>query len=473
MFYQEEEREMEWNSTWEDPLTSYVKHFAGLIGDQRTGTTFGEIVKGIIASGSLICHRIAAQSAELSRGKKGSQRVIRLATGQSTQRSQLDAEQLTQRLREVAVEQLAQAPEDDVWLIADSSDLRKPYAEVMPYLMQVRDLEKQLVPGYRTLNVIGLTPGRRGLVYHRLISSQAPEFVSEPAEVQQALSTVSQALTALKAHKSVTWLLDSGFDDVAVWRTIWEQDEHLVVRLYHADRKITFQDQQGHWQEGDIAQASKHVRPLARVETSLRVKRGKQVRPKQQPVPVEVAACPVRVSYWSNVRRPGGKGQLVSKVVWLVQVRVVGVDWEPWLLLTDWPVVDAQSATRIFGMYRQRWSVEDAFKFLKTALGWEEVQLLDWQGLRTLLALGWVAAGFLFERGVSFDWVEVQLLARLGGWEPHKDRLPGKLTLQRGLSRLLEMLTTQALLSDYATHHQGLPPRIAALLHGWQPPGNL
>jgi hypothetical protein len=141
---------MEWNTTWENPLTSYVKQFAGLIGDRRTAKTFGEIVKGIIGAGSLICQRIAGQSAELSKGKKGSQRVIRLATGQSTQRSELDAEHLTKRLREVAVQQLEQAPEDEVWLIADSSDLRKPYAEVMSYLMQVRDLDEQLVPGYRT-----------------------------------------------------------------------------------------------------------------------------------------------------------------------------------------------------------------------------------------------------------------------------------------------------------------------------------
>jgi hypothetical protein len=83
---EEEERQMEWKTTWEDPLTSYVKHFDGLIGDQRTRKTFGEIVKGIIAAGSLICQQIASQSAELSKGKKGSQRVIRLATGQSTQR---------------------------------------------------------------------------------------------------------------------------------------------------------------------------------------------------------------------------------------------------------------------------------------------------------------------------------------------------------------------------------------------------
>lgn len=267
---------MEWNSTWEDPLTSYVKRFDGLIGDQRTRKTFGEIVKEIIGAGSLICQRIAAQSAELSKGKKGSQRVIRLATGASTHRSELDAEHLTKRLREVGVEQLEQAPEDGLWLIADSSDLRKPYAVVMPYLMQVRDLDEQLVPGCRTFNVIGLTPERRGLLYHRLFSSHAPDFVSEPAEVQEALQTVSQALVPLKEHKTVTWSLNSGFDDVAVWRTIWEQHEHVVSRIYHTDRTVAFQDRQGQWHEGDMAQARAHLRPLARVETTMEVKRGRQ-----------------------------------------------------------------------------------------------------------------------------------------------------------------------------------------------------
>lgn len=463
---------MEWNTTWDDPLTRYLKPFAGLIGDKRTKQTFGETVRGIIAAGSLICQQIAAQSAELSQGKKGSQRVIRLATGVSTQRSELDAEHLTECLREVGVQELEQAPEEEVWLIADSSELRKPYAEAMPYLMQVRDLDEQLVPGYRTLNVIGVTPGRRGLLYHRLFSSQAPDFVSEPAEVQRALSTVSQALGPLKAHKTVTWLLDSGFDDIAVWRTIWEQQEHVVVRLYHTDRKVLFQDRQGVWQQGDISEATSALRPLARVETSMAVKRGKQVRPKKQPVQVDLAACPLQVSYWSNVRRKG-PGQLLTREVWLLQVRVLGTDWEPWLLLTDWPVTDADSAIRIFVMYRQRWSVEDSFKFLKTCLGWEEVQVLDLRGIRTLVALGWVAAGFLFNLGVSFEWAEVQLLAKLGGWEPHKGRRPGKITLHRGLARLLEMLATQAMLSSYATEHHGLPSKFAAFLRAWHPPGDL
>jgi|SRR5258708_6529087 hypothetical protein len=197
-------------------------------------------------------------------------------------------------LREVAVEQLEQAPEEEVWLIADNSDLRKPYAEAMPYLMQVPDLEGELVPGYRTINVPGVTPGRRGLLYHHLFSSRTPDFVSEPAEVQEALEKVSQALTPLKDRKTITWLLDSGFDDAAVWRTIWQAREHLVCRVYHLERLVSFQDRTGQWQESNLGQARGQMQLLARVQTTLVAKRGTQPRAKKQQAEVEIAACPVR-----------------------------------------------------------------------------------------------------------------------------------------------------------------------------------
>jgi hypothetical protein len=138
-------------------------------------------------------------------------------------------------------------------------------------------------------------------------------------------------------------------------------------------------------------------------------------------------------------------------------------------LITDWPVEDAESAVRIFRMYRQRWAVEDSFKFTKHVLGWEEVQLLDLEGIRTLVALAWVAAGFLYELGVTLEWEEVRLLARLGGWAERKDNPPGKIVLTRGLRRLMDMLMTQAFLERYRQEHGGLPPRIAEWI-GESPP---
>jgi len=112
-------------------------------------------------------------------------------------------------------------------------------------------------------------------------------------------------------------LLDSGFDDVAVWRTIWEANEHLLCRVYHQERLVSFQDQQGQWQQGKVEQARGQMRPLARVQTTLVAKRGKQPHAKKQPVEVEVAACPLRVSYWTGVRRKQ-PGERVTREVWLV-----------------------------------------------------------------------------------------------------------------------------------------------------------
>jgi hypothetical protein len=452
------------------PMAEYLGHFAGLIGDKRTGETFGEVVRGIINAGSLVCQRVAAHSSLLSGVKDGGQRVIRFAKGESTKRSEIDAEHLVDALCQRGVEQLAGSETDELWLIADPSDLRKPYASEMPDLMQVRDLDGKLVPGYRTLNVLGVTPGRRGILYHRLFSSVEEGFVSEPIEIQRCLQSVSQAVRPLKERMAVSWIVDRGFDDVAVWRTIWEQEEHLVCRIFHDERLVTFQTLDGKWREGDVAEAQKHLRPMASAQAEMMVRRGRQKKAKRQRVTAEIRSCPLRLTYDTNVRREG-EGEEVHKDIWLVEVKIPRSTWKPWLLITDWPVETAESAVRIFRMYRQRWAVEDSFKFTKDVLGWEEVQLLDLKGIRTLLALAWVAAGFLYELGVTLEWEEVRLLARLGGWVERKDNPPGKIVLTRGLHRLMDMQMTQAFLDHYREEHGALPPRIAAWLGETPPPG--
>jgi hypothetical protein len=457
---------MQWQRNWTTPFGGYLHHFSELIGDKRTLETLTEMVRGIISAGSLVCRKIASCSPILSEVKDGAQRVIRFAKGQSTQRSEVDAAHLTERLRSRGLAHLREVESKELWLILDSSDLRKPYAQEMPALMEVRDLNGNLVPGYRTVNVLGIAPKRRAILYHRLFSSQEDGFTSEPLEMQQALQMVSQALQPWKeaqAELVVSWIMDSGMDDVAIWRTIWEQQEHVVCRLKHFQRLVEFVDQEGEWQEGNIEQAREHLRLLAKTKTSMRVRVGRQRRPKMQPVEVEIRVCPIRVTYDLQVRRNKPE-EIVSKPLWLIEVRLPDAHLKPWLLITDRPVTGPASARHVFYMYRQRWAVEDAFKFTKNCLGWEDVQLLDLEGVRTLVALAWVAAGFLYELGINLEWPEVQLLARLGGWVRRKDRPPGKIVITRGLRRLMEAMTTQAFLDQYIDEHGALPPRIAAIM---------
>ncbi len=96
--------------------------------------------------------------------------------GETTTRSPFDADDLIARLRGRGVEQLR--GESGIWVILDGSDIRKPYAQVMEGLQPVKRLSGGgMIPGYRTINAIGIGMERRGLLYHHLFSSTADDFV--------------------------------------------------------------------------------------------------------------------------------------------------------------------------------------------------------------------------------------------------------------------------------------------------------
>lgn len=451
---------MELRATEADALATYLSYYDSLIGDRRTRTLFQGTIKGIIGSESLVCAQIAAQSPVLAARPNSRQRIRRLAKQESTKRSTLDAASLTGRLRQRSIESLHD--DDEVWVLADGSDLRKPYARQMEALQLVQTVDKQrLINGYRTLNAVAIGRTRRGILYHRLFSANEDDFISESHEVQTALQTMIEATQPLQVI--VIYAMDSGFDDIAVWGTIWEAQQHLVCRLQHMNRIVERQDIAGTWQPISVKRAADYCQQFAVVETELPVQKRGQHSTKLQRVTARVSACPIRVTYQVDVRtKPDGAQR--QKTVWLVRVVLDDVNWEPWYLVTDLPVTDADSATKVFRIYRQRWAIEDAFKMTKECLGWEEVQVLSIDAVRTLVALGWVAAGFIYELGVTFDDVEIRLLARLGGFEEHKDRRPGKIILMRGLRRLFDMAAAEAILADEIATYGQLPPRIAAML---------
>jgi hypothetical protein len=296
------------------------------------------------------------------------------------------------------------------------------------------------------------------LLYHHLFSSTADDFVSESVEVQTALAAVGEALAPLAAD--VTYAMDAGFDDIAVWDTIWGQGAHLVCRVRERDRPV---HRAAELPACHLRECAAQLRPLAQVEAEMVVRKVGQPREKLQPVTAVVAACPLTLRY-RHAARMAAPGEWRERALWLVEVRLEQIANEPWWLLTDRPVETADAATEVFRIYRQRWAIEDAFKVGKQCLGWEEVQVLDFEAVRLLVALGWVAAGFLYELGVTLEREEVRLLRRLGGGEERADRPPGKIVLTRGLRRLLDVFATEAILAAHIKEHGALPPRIAAIL---------
>ncbi|MDP9369846.1 MAG: transposase, partial [Chloroflexota bacterium] len=280
--------------------------------------------------------------------------------GETTKRTELDPDRLVAKLQVHGVERLRGEP--TIWVVLDGSNLRKPHAERMECLQQVKRLDRQgTVPGYPTLNVLGLGKERRGLLYHTTYSSAAPAFLSEPAEVRAAIRSVGAALKPLSAE--VTAILDSGFDDQAVWGEVWDQGWHLVCRLKHRDRLVRPVPAAP---ACHLAALAPRLRPLARVEAEMVVQKVGQPRPKLQPTTATVAAVPLVVT--ARRHTPAGEVER-ERGCWLVEVRWAHVKAEPWWLITDRPVETADQAAEIFRMSCQRWAIEEAFKVAKQCLG--------------------------------------------------------------------------------------------------------
>ena len=382
----------------------------------------------------------------------------RFVRGETTQRSTLDPDAIIAALREIGQARLRDA--EHLWLVLDGSDLRKPHAQEMECLQPVLPLAgKRTVPGYPTLTLLGIgRHGVRGLLDHRLYSSQAEDFVSVPSLTRQVIRTVGAALADWPMP--ITLIMDRGFDDQAILETAWAERWHLVWRVKHTDRKVRSGADQPERRLDDLA--AQTLRPVGTLTAELLVRKVGQARPKRQPVTVRLRACPVLLPT-TYMPEPGEPEERRDRPCWLVEVALDRVATPPWLLLTDHPVTTAEMAETIFRMYAQRWAIEDTFKLAKDALGQESVQVLGYEAVRRLDALAWVAVGYLCEMGVGLDWAEVRLLRRLGGGEDRANRPVGKAVLLRGLQRLLDLLTTQALL-DQARRQGGLPPGIAALL---------
>lgn len=437
----------------------YLSAFDILIGDERTKRTFRGVIEGIIGGGSLRATVIARFSPIMAAIKNAERRVRRLAEGESTKRSNLDAVSVTSVMREQGAAELME--EEELTIVMDGMELRRPGAHAQENLMEVKALEGGLVNGYRSINVLGMgQDNARGLLYHQVFSSTAPDFLSEPLEVEKAVEETEKALAGFGGDK--TWAIDRGFDNDDVWWKMWEYpNSHMVVRVYHFERIVEYQTAEGQWEERYLDATFKHLQHYATIETELEVRLRGQKHAKRQKVQVELSAVPLRVYAPEDKTR--------TKQVWLVRATIVGAACDPWYLLTDWPVNDADSALRVFIFYRRRWAVEDVFKFIKTSFGVEDVQMLGFEAIRNLVAYAWVAAGFLFHLGLTLEQPEVRLLATLGGWQERDNRPPGKQIITRGLSRLINLTATETILHAYVTQQGDLPPFVKQFLlnHGY------
>jgi hypothetical protein len=277
-------------------------------------------------------------------------------------------------------------------------------------------------------------------------------------ESRRWVETAEAARTTLSAAARVTVVADRESDFYAAWARVPQGDDfHMLVRAT-CDRAVvgggTLSDVVARWQVVD-------QRPVALPATHKRAAR-KTV---------------LSLSFGAvEVLRPDGadlrdlpRSQKLRLVEVIEREPPAGVEPIHWRLLTSHQVDDAAAAWQIVDWYRQRWTIEQLFRLMKTqGLRIEDSQLADAAGLIKLTAIAARAATVILQMvqarhgasaepaAIAFTPPEIAVLDSLGG------KLEGKTAAQK---------------NPHPAHSLAWAAWIIAKLGGWngyaraKPPG--
>ena len=104
------------------------------------------------------------------------------------------------------------------------------------------------------------------------------------------------------------------------------------------------------------------------------------------------------------------------------------------LLSTNYTISNYQQALGIYRIYLKRATIEGVFKFIKNALGWEDLQVRDWESIKNIIALTFFIGGYFYavEPDLAHNPV-MEWLCKLGGGK-------GKITRHYFLEGLKNLL---------------------------------
>ena len=343
-----------------DKLRAQIHQFSGIISPHfsKPKTKFLEqMLLGIAASQDCKLSRIARALGEPIALKKTEERLSRHLAEPGLGR-QVQAQIVAQAARRIGEETL---------IVIDPTDLRKPYAQAMPYLATVRDGSTgQLATGYWCGVALACEPASRKVtpLLQQLWSAHAPDFVSENTQLLQMMDTIAGA-----TNRRGMYVLDRGGDRSQLYLPMLARGLRFIVRLV-GDRHLLVR---GRLRSArDLAGGT----PLRWAETVVRETSGGE---KKQHLQYGFRA----------VKLPGRVPTPLTLVV------VHGFGQEPMLLLTNLEVKAARrSVWRVVRGYLTRWLVEETIRFIKQSYQLEDLRVLCYERLRNLAALVMASAYF-------------------------------------------------------------------------------
>jgi len=340
-------------------LRAQLVKFSGIFSPRFTkpqGAFVAEMIYGIQASQDVKLSAIGRALNEPIALQKTTERFSR----------HLKVPGMAQVLNEQIVAHAAARVRQDTLIVIDPTDVRKTYAEHMPYLATVRDGSSgQLVPGYWACVAVACDPHQRRVtpLHQRLWSAEAPDFISKNEQLLQVIDTIRNPTQGRGIY-----VMDRGGDRIKLFTALLDRKLRFIFRLV-GDRMLVYRGREQTAAElgRDCALHFAESVIKADLETEKRLHLEYGMRP---------------------VKLPGRDEQL-----YLVVVR--GFGEEPLLLLTNVALQPTRkSLWAIVQGYIARWLVEETIRFIKQSYQVEDIRVLHYERLRNLMALVLAAVYF-------------------------------------------------------------------------------
>jgi len=320
-----------------------------------------EVLYGIQARGSVRLSEIARSLKESTGLKKVIERLGR----------QLERPGLREQVRANHLREAARWIDEDTLLVVDPTDLTKPYGRKMEHLAQVRDgSEKKLAPGYWCMTVVATRRQSAQVVplYQELYSQEAPDFRSENQEILKAI----EAVEAVTGGRGV-WVMDRGGDRRNLLVPSLRKGRQLLVRLEGARHLLVGK---GKGEQKRAARELADAMPLPYRQSVVR----------EGPERENIRRLRFGVR---RVRLPELPKMTLSLLV------IKGFGKHPLMLLTSLRAGRSRrSVWRLVQAYLSRWRVEETIRFVKQSYQLEDIRLLRYERLRTMVTLVMAAAYF-------------------------------------------------------------------------------
>lgn len=257
--------------------------------------------------------------------------------------------------------------QDETLIVVDPTDIRKFYAQKMPFLATIRDgSEKELAEGYWACAAVACERASHRVVplHLRLWSQDAPDFKSENDEIL----AVVDAIRACAGTRGV-YVIDRGGDRNAFFNPFLDNGLRFIIRLV-GDRHLV-------WRGKPVEAEALAQRCPMRFKEVIHRETDKGGRVYE----LEYGVMPVRLP---------GRQEALHMVV------VNGFGEKPLMLLTNTaPTHGRKSLWRVVEGYITRWRVEETIRFIKGSYRLEDIRLMEYTRLKNMMAVVLAAVYFV------------------------------------------------------------------------------